>query len=505
MTASLPAGADARDPRRSGDSLLLADGDRPRVCGPPIRREDADGSGVWLVTRHADAVRVLEDHGTYASSPRPAPGEEGRRDRRHLTHGEPLYEQGRLIIHQDPPQHERLRRRADRAFTTARVARLARPAEDRARALLDAALAGARAGDGTFDLVAEVAEEYALLGLADLLGVPLPERGLLRGWLRRAPGGCPAGGGHALRGGTVGAPRGPADVGEDSPPGEARAGRGAARDAARAGRAGASGGARTADAGPHGDATAGPLTARGGSPDVSARAPHPPPEPCEAPAPLLSELRAYGRDLAAFKRRYPADDAMTVLAHDAELTREELESLFALLVLTGHGRLRDAAAHGVLTLAEHPGAWAELRAGRHELDTAVQELLRVRPPVRVSWRTAVCDTALDGRAVRAGERVAVLHAAANRDPRVFAGPDGAGPDALDLSRAPNPHLSFGAGPHVCPGARHARVHLGVLYTELLRRLPKLRIAGPVGRRVSAADRVGSLPLSAPEGAGRRRG
>jgi cytochrome P450 len=75
--------------------------------------------------------------------------------------------------------------------------------------------------------------------------------------------------------------------------------------------------------------------------------------------------------------------------------------------------------------------------------------------------------------------VVVFHAAADRDERVFAGPD-----RLELSRTPNRHVSFGDGPHVCLGARFARLQLRLLYREALRVRPVLRVAGPPRRLVS---------------------
>lgn len=84
----------------------------------------------------------------------------------------------------------------------------------------------------------------------------------------------------------------------------------------------------------------------------------------------------------------------------------------------------------------------------------------------------------------------VFHASANRDERSFADPD-----RLDLSRTPNPHVSFGDGPHVCLGAHFARLQLRVLYQEALRVLPVLRTAGEPKRLVSNfINGLKSLPM-----------
>jgi cytochrome P450 len=78
-------------------------------------------------------------------------------------------------------------------------------------------------------------------------------------------------------------------------------------------------------------------------------------------------------------------------------------------------------------------------------------MLRFWPPVLHFRRTATRDLTLAGRPIRAGEKVVVYHAAANRDPSAF--PD---PDRFDIARTPNDHVSFGFGPHFCLGAHLAR-------------------------------------------------
>ncbi|MEU7580303.1 cytochrome P450 [Streptomyces sp. NPDC041068] len=161
--------------------------DEPGVLGWPA------GPGFWAVTRHADVVRVLKDSAAFSSYlgatqiRDPAP--------------EDLPFIRRMMLNQDPApgsrlrpgaggpgDHGRLRRLVSRAFTPRRVERFEAGARERARTLLSAAVDGARAGDGTFDVVTAVTDEYALRGLADLLGVPPSDRGLLLDWTRRVIG-----------------------------------------------------------------------------------------------------------------------------------------------------------------------------------------------------------------------------------------------------------------------------------------------------------------------------
>ncbi|MFB9236252.1 cytochrome P450 [Plantactinospora siamensis] len=127
----------------------------------------------------------------------------------------------------------------------------------------------------------------------------------------------------------------------------------------------------------------------------------------------------------------------------------------------------------MIALLEHPEQLARLRRDPALFDTAVDELLRWWTPVMVFRRTATADTTVAGAPVRAGDKVVVSFASANRDERVFADPD-----RLDLARQPNPHLVFGYGPHFCLGAHLARCQLRALLEALLSRTTSIGYAGP---------------------------
>ncbi|MER6840902.1 cytochrome P450 [Streptomyces platensis] len=191
MTVSAADAADREvpdvfDPRGYADGLphaayrLLRDRypvawqEEPEVLGWPA------GPGFWAVTRHQDVVRVLKDARTFSSHL----GATQIRD----PDPTDLPFIRRMMLNQDPPDHGRLRRAVSRAFTPRQVDRFGSVIRERARALLTAAVATARAGDGVADLVTAVTDDFALLNLADLLGVPAAERGLLLDWTRRVIG-----------------------------------------------------------------------------------------------------------------------------------------------------------------------------------------------------------------------------------------------------------------------------------------------------------------------------
>jgi cytochrome P450 len=163
---------------------------------------------------------------------------------------------------------------------------------------------------------------------------------------------------------------------------------------------------------------------------------------------------------------------------------------FFLLTVAGNDTVRSAAPGGLLALAEHPDERRRLWNGTAAVDRAVEELLRWHPPVLSFRRTAARDTVLAGRPLAAGDKVVVFHASANHDERVFTDPH-----RLDLDRIPNPHVSFGEGPHVCLGAHFARLQLRVLYEEARHTLPDLELAAPPRRLVSNfINGVTSLPV-----------
>jgi len=187
----------------------------------------------------------------------------------------------------------------------------------------------------------------------------------------------------------------------------------------------------------------------------------------------------FGR-LLAERRERPSQDLVSVLASaevDQEpLTDEEILYFCYLLILAGNETTRNAISGGVLALAEHPDQRARLAADSGLLPVAIEEILRWTSPVLHMARVATRDCELRGVSIARGQKVVVWYPSANRDEDVFAEPD-----RFDVARDPNEHLAFGHGEHFCLGASLARLELRVMFEELLRRLPDLRLAGPAER------------------------
>jgi cytochrome P450 len=190
-----------------------------------------------------------------------------------------------------------------------------------------------------------------------------------------------------------------------------------------------------------------------------------------------NEFEEYLRDLMGRRRAEPADDILSALVATADsgarLTENELLSTCYLLLVAGHETTVNLIGNGTLALLRHPDQVRRLQADPALIPGAVEELLRYDSPVQFTSRVLKADLALGGKQLRAGQTVLLLLGAANRDPAQFPNPD-----RLDVGRADNKHLAFGLGSHFCLGAPLARLEGRIVFETLLRRLPKLRLAGP---------------------------
>src|SRR5262249_36040875 len=130
----------------------------------------------------------------------------------------------------------------------------------------------------------------------------------------------------------------------------------------------------------------------------------------------------------------------------------------------------------VHTLLRHPRALAGLRDGAVPSERVVEECLRFEPPVFGVLRRARVPVTLRGRALRRGDEVVVMLAAANRDGACFREPQ-----RFDPARAQNPHLTFGFGPHYCPGAALAAATTRVALEVLAARGPRRPAGAPAVR------------------------
>ena len=193
------------------------------------------------------------------------------------------------------------------------------------------------------------------------------------------------------------------------------------------------------------------------------------------------EMFMYAGGLAEERRKEPRDDIMTVLLN-AEVDGERMSDMdfnlfFMLLSVAGNETTRNAIAHGMNAFLENPDQYQALVDDPSLIDTAVEEIVRWASPVMYFRRNATADVEIRGEQIKAGDKLSIWYASANRDEEVFEDPF-----RFDIRRDPNPHIGFGGGgPHFCLGANLARMEIRVLFEELVRRVPRVEALGPPDR------------------------
>ena len=184
----------------------------------------------------------------------------------------------------------------------------------------------------------------------------------------------------------------------------------------------------------------------------------------------------YVRRFARARRKDLGDDLVSQLliaeSDGGKLSEDELVATVVLLLNAGHEATVQAIGNGVRTLLDRKVDARVALASQSATAATVEELLRLDPPLHLFARHALEEVEIAGVRLRKGEKIGLLLGAANRDPERFLKPDG-----FDPGRAPNPHVSFGAGIHFCVGAPLARLELAVALPVLFARLKGLRLSG----------------------------
>ena len=192
----------------------------------------------------------------------------------------------------------------------------------------------------------------------------------------------------------------------------------------------------------------------------------------------MLDMLAYAPELAEIRRNDPGDDVMSkiVSAVDADrLTIDEIQGNVALLASGAAESTRTTLGHAMHELMRDPDQMAWIRSKADDIPaTAAQEMVRIACPFTHLSRTATRDIEFLGQEIKAGDKMAMLFAAGNFDDSVFDEPS-----RFDLSRDPNPHLSFGRGPHSCLGKHIAALEIKILLEELLQRTKAIEPAGEV--------------------------
>lgn len=215
---------------------------------------------------------------------------------------------------------------------------------------------------------------------------------------------------------------------------------------------------------------------------------------------VIDAMDVYFTEMVRRKTATPADDLTSALILADEggepLTEEEVVGNLKALVAAGHETTVSLILNTVRALLNQPEQLARVRSEEVEWKQVIEESLRYDGPVtHLLMRFATEDITVGDTVIEQGEGVVMSYRAINRDNGVF----GEDADEFDITR-PTAHrnISFGYGPHICPGAALARLEAAIALPALFDRFPALRLAGPdteiVNLPVMTQNDIAALPL-----------
>lgn len=194
----------------------------------------------------------------------------------------------------------------------------------------------------------------------------------------------------------------------------------------------------------------------------------------------MQQFMAYAQRFVEKRRQAPGDDIVSLAivgelsTELGQLTPTEQVMVFSVVMVAGLETTRNAIAGGILAFIQHPEQWALLQREPTRMNRALEEILRWTSPTPYNRRTATRDVDVAGKLIRAGEKVTLWWASANRDEQQFENPF-----SFDISREKNAHLAFGSGGHSCLGAQLATLEMRVIFRELLNHVGTFSLTGPV--------------------------
>ena len=188
-----------------------------------------------------------------------------------------------------------------------------------------------------------------------------------------------------------------------------------------------------------------------------------------------AQILDYAQKMAADREVNPQDDLVTKLIQ-ADMDGEKLSAddfgwFVILLAVAGNETTRNATTHGMIAMLDNPDQWELFKKERPE--TAYDEILRWSSPISSFQRTATADVEMNGAKIKKGDRLALMYGSANFDEDVFDDPF-----TFDITRDPNPHLTFGGnGPHYCIGANLAKLQIELIFNAIADHMPDLESLG----------------------------
>jgi cytochrome P450 len=236
--------------------------------------------------------------------------------------------------------------------------------------------------------------------------------------------------------------------------------------------------------------------------NVATANPHAPDALVKSEEERFAELRKMAEAFTAlWNERVNAEpryDLISMLAHGSatrNMQPQEFMGNLVLLIVGGNDTTRNSITGGLWALNKHPGEYRKLRENHALIGSMVPEIIRWQTPLAYMRRTALEDTELGGKSIKAGDKVAMWYISGNRDEDVI---EHADRFIIDRVR-PRQHLSFGFGIHRCVGNRLAELQLTILWEEIMQRFPVIELMDEPKRIYSSfVHGISSMPVRIPE-------
>jgi cytochrome P450 len=194
----------------------------------------------------------------------------------------------------------------------------------------------------------------------------------------------------------------------------------------------------------------------------------------DAGAAARRDILMYYAHLLAKRRNVPAEDIVSLMAgievEGKPLSNTEIILNCYNILIGGNETTRVTTTGGILALIENQSQWEALKDSESAISGAVHEILRWSTPATYQSRLVTEDYRVRNQLIEGGEIVTLWHCSANRDEEVFDRPY-----TFDISRSPNPHVTFGSGRHACMGAPIARFQIAAMLRALRNRVAGIEL------------------------------